>query len=416
MKPTRKPQNIKRPWTHAELTTLKRDYPLHGSDVPDLRGSRSPGAIHVKANKLGIKRIGAGEGRHLKLAGQDLELAIQLRQQDKWSYQRIGERFGIAETSASNAILMALCVRSGYTPAQRHPNGRLTDEGLSRLRYALRKGLKGVDITLRLGVSAACVAEQRRRYSKELKGNRKAPLPLHGNNEHYSGRKLTTAERRQVEDLFKLGYGGPKISEMTGISKTSCQRVRKKLIAKLARKNTDLTGCNRKGARSRVKHSTAMIPEQSKAILKALILDRIPVARAAAISGVGASSAYKFRDELAYSLEANGEQLQRPILPGRVKTCSLQQPDWPPKGKPEFIAFRKLLDTLAFEDAKAEFILSKTQARKIDMARPRTFEETLKMVGEGKLRLTPSFSRWHLEPMIPQSQKPHDSRPQPAHS
>lgn len=416
MTPPKKPTHTKRPWSEAELTTLTRDYPVHGCDIPDLRNHRSPAAIHVKANKLGIGRVGAGQGRRLKLTGADLELAIQLRQRDKWSYARIGTHFGLAETSASNAILMALCMRSGYTPAQRHPNGRLTDEGLSRLRYALRKGLKGVEITLRLGVSAACVAEQRRRYTKELKANRKAPLPLHGNNEHYSGRKLTAAERRQVETLFEEGYGAPKISKITGISKTSCQRVRKKLITKLARQKTNLTGCDRKGTRSSVKHSTAMIPDQSKAMLKALILDRIPVARAAAISGVGASSAYKFRDALARTLEENGERLQRPILPGRVKAGSLQQPDWPPKGKREFIAFRKLLDTLPFEDAKAQFIVSKTQARKIEMARPRTFEETLKMVGEGKLRLTPSFSRWHLEPMIPQSQKPYDSRPQPAHS
>ncbi len=402
-------------WTNEELNLLRKHYSTSGSNIPELAKHRSHGAIHMKAHKLGLERIGAGQGRQLKLSGEALDEAIQLRQREGWSYAKIGKHFGIAETSASNAILIALCVRNGHTPAERHPNGRLTDEGMARLRYALRKGLKGVEITLRLGVSAACVAEQRRRYSNELKASRKVPLPLHGNDQHYSGRKLSKAERSQVEQLFEQGYGAPKISKMTGISKTSCQRIRAKLITRLARKKQTLTGCTNKGKRTEVLHSTAMIPQHSKDMLRAMLLDRIPVSRAAAICGVGASSAYKIRDQLAIELQTNGEKLERPIFPGRVRSGAMRQAYWPPSGRNEFIAFRVLLETQDFDEAKASFIATKQSERKAEQTRPRSFEETLRLVGEGKLRLTQNFSRCHLEPMISNSVNHHDARSQPAH-
>jgi hypothetical protein len=415
MTSARKTHRANARWTNEEENLLREHYSSLGANIPELAQHRSQGAIHMKAHKLGLERIGASQGRQMKLTGEALEEAIKLRQHEGWSYAKIGKHFGITETSASNAILIALCARNGHTPAQRHPNGRLTDEGIARLRYALRKGLKGVEITLRLGVSAACVAEQRKRYSKELKASRKAPLPLHGNDQHYSGRKLSKAEKSQVEQLFQKGYGAPKISAITGISKTSCQRIRAKLIARLARKKQTLTGCTRKGKRTDVLHSTAMIPQHSKEMLRAMLLDRLPVSRAAAICGVGASSAYKIRDQLALELQSNGDDLKRPVFPGRTRSNASQSQYWPPSGRKEFIAFRTLLETKTFDDAKACFIDTKQSKRKAEHASPRSFDETLRLVGEGKLRLTQNFSRCHLEPMISKSVNQHDARPQPAH-
>src|SRR3546814_17712182 len=74
-------------------------------------------------------------------------------------------------------------------------------EEIERMRLMLRKGLKGVEIQLRLGVSAACVSEQRRKYRADLKARDKAPLPPPGNGEQYSGARYSKAKRRAVDDV-----------------------------------------------------------------------------------------------------------------------------------------------------------------------------------------------------------------------
>src|SRR3546814_7572536 len=81
------------------------------------------------------------------------------------------------------------------------------------MRLMLRKGLKGVEIQLRLGVSAACVSEQRRKYRADLKARDKAPLPPPGNGEQYSGARYSKAKRRAVEDVLLQGFGSARSEE-----------------------------------------------------------------------------------------------------------------------------------------------------------------------------------------------------------
>ena len=150
-----------------------------------------------------------------RLQGEALDEAVRLREVENWSFSAIGKHFGVCEASASNAVTTALCVRRGYRPAERDQHGRLTVEGIERLRYALKKGLKGIDIQLRLGVSAACVSEQRRRYNRELLARGKALLPPPGGGQAYSGARLSPAKRKQVEQLFLQGLGTQKIAERT---------------------------------------------------------------------------------------------------------------------------------------------------------------------------------------------------------
>ncbi len=146
-------------------------------------------------------------------------------------------------------MLIALCPRKGFIPAQRDQFGRLTPEGMDRLRLALRKGMKAVDIQLRLGVSASCIAEQRRRYRADLKARGMAPMPMVGGGQRYSGVPVSRDERQAVEALLLQGYGSKKIEQRTGISNTSVGRIRNRLIRRLARRGECLPGCDVKGRR-----------------------------------------------------------------------------------------------------------------------------------------------------------------------
>src|SRR3546814_9550404 len=123
-------------------------------------------------------------------------------------------------------------------------------EEVQRMRLSLRKGRKGFEIQLRMGVSAACVAEQRRKYQADLKARDKAPLPPPGNGEQYSGVHYSKAKRRSVEDVLQQGYGTARASKLTGVSKTVCIRIRAALVKRLARKGECLPGCDIKGRRT----------------------------------------------------------------------------------------------------------------------------------------------------------------------
>lgn len=388
------------PWSREEINILRNFYPREGIDCADRLPDRSWQAIHQKAHKLGLKCERLVDAPAAKLQGELLEEAIRLREQDRWSFARIGAKIGFCEATVCNAVLIALCPRKGYTPAQRDEHGCLTDEGIGRLRYALKKGLKGVDIQLRLGLSAGRVAEERRRYNRELKEAGKAPLPPPGGGEAYSGLKLTAAKKREVEDLFLQGLGTLKVSERTGASTTSCTRIRNRLVKRLKRKGETLPGCDEDGARRVQAESSRFIPEECKASLRAMILDRVPVARAARLLSIGSCSAYRIRDELAADLAARGEKLPRPdrALWGRGSAGA--SPFWPPRGAKQIYAFRELMREMAFDEAKAEFCRQRREEREAERRRPKSFEEQLRLVASGRVGLTTNFARRHLEPAL----------------
>jgi len=380
-------------WTSQEIAILCDVFPAEGvNGAADALPDRSWQAINVMASKLQLKSPIVGNAPEPKLQGARLEEAIRLREVEGWSFARIGATFGVCESAASNAILIALCPRKGFTPAQRDEHGHLLPEGLDRLRLALRRGIKGVDIQLRLGVSAACVAEQRRRYRAELKQNGKMPLPAAGAGEAYSGRKISADLRKEVEQLLLEGYGAATVSTRTGVSNTHVGRARNRLIKRLARKGQCLPGCDIKGVRHKQIASARFITPETVAALKAKLLDRIPVRRAALELAVGLCSAYRIRDDLARELAAVGEQLPKPILPGRDRNAVLEsrRANWLPEGVRWIYRYRALCVDHSAEDARTMVLAEhreeiRAEAAKVaaERARPRTFEEQLARVAAG---------------------------------
>lgn len=391
-------------WSARELAMLRAHYPAEGSTVAARLPGRSRHAIQVKAHKLALETTHRNPAPKARLQGDTLEEAIRLREVENLSFAAIGRHFGICEASACNAVTIALCVRRGYRPAERDERGHLTPAGTERLRYALKKGLKGIDIQLRLGVSAACVSEQRRRYNRELLSRGKAPLPPPGGGEAYSGVKLTSAQRKAVETLFMEGFGTAKVSQRSGVSKTSCIRIRERLVRRLRRKGQTLPGCDAAGVRHVHAESARFITEEQRRLLRAMLLDRVPVRRAALDLAIGGSSAYRIRDELAAELAREGRTLPPPRLPGRVHRQTIADPLWPPASPTEIYAFRRLLLTMTFTEAKAHWQETKREARSAERAakasRPVTFEEQLARVAAGKIGITRAIVRHHLEPKI----------------
>lgn len=394
--PARKPPA----WTPQEIAILSDIYPREGlNGATNALPERSWQAIYQMAHNLRLKAPILADAPKPRLAGDRLEEAIRLREVEKWSFARIGALFGVSECGTCNAVLIALCPRKGFTPAPRDATGRLLPEGFERLRLMLRIGMKGVDIQLRLGVSAGRVAEERRRYRRDLKERGKATLPPPGTGQAYSGVKLTKARKAEVEGLLLQGWGTLKVSQKTGASKTSITRIRNRLIKRLARKGDALPGCDITGRRHEQKESSRFIRPEQVAELRRRILAREPVSRAAREIGIGGSSAYRIRDTLAAELAALGEALPIPRLPGsgpEARQASLVA-SWLPIGTKNIYRYRELLRDHPPAQAKAMFLAeladrqramverqrAEAGRRRAETARPKTFEEKLAAVRAG---------------------------------
>lgn len=304
----------KRPsWTDAEIEVLRTTYARQGLEaaMAELPG-RPRQAIYVKAHKLGIQcqhrpvRVGC----YRQVASRALELRKQ-----GLSYTAIGRELGLCEATATNAALHAECLAAGHRPIERDANGKITAEGIDRLRLMLRKGLKHRDIQTYCGVAAATITRERRRYEAYLRINGKAPLPLRNGGERYSGVAITKAERAHVEQLYMEGFGAAKVSAATGVSRTHVLRIREKLIRRLKRKGECLPGCDRSGRRTQMKDHGRSIPQANMDRLRELILQGEPVARAAREAVVGGSTAYRIYHEIRAALAAEGKVL--PAKPWR---------------------------------------------------------------------------------------------------
>lgn len=376
-------------WSDAELTTLRSIYPESGAvaAMASLPG-RSRHSIHVKAHRLGLETSFTNDAPICLLSGSQLEEAMRLRAEG-WGCEKIGKLFGMTECAASNAVLMEEGRREGFKHLERDRNGNLIPESIEKLRLALRKGWKGNVIVKRLGVSAACVAEQRRRYQRDLKARGMAPLPPPGKGEAYSGARVPKAKRAEVERLYLDGYGARKIHQRTGVSHTTCIRIREKLVKRLKRRGETLRGHDEQGVRRQFKDSAHHIPETIKTEFRRLLAERVPVRRAAALAGMGTKSAYELRDEYARELAESGQQLPRPILPGRVKGGhAARTAQWLPRK--HLWRFRELARDMSFAEAKATMLAQlenervEAKARQdAERARPLTFEEQLAKVRAG---------------------------------
>lgn len=371
-------------WTRDESAILTEVYPTGGLKAAQASlPHRSWASIYCRANKLGLKADQSltNGGRRCSLQGPDLDEATRLRDQEGWSFARIGAHLGYAECTVSNAVIIAKSKAGGFSPADRDKNGRITPAGMERLRWMLKKGLKGVEIQLRLGVSAACVAEQRRRYNADLAARGKAPLPPPGNGECYSGARVTIERKRAAEALFLEGYGTAKVSERSGVSKTVCTRVRRKLIARLKRKGERLPGCDANGKRRVMIDHANHIPAPLKDKFRALLLDRMPVRRAAAMCAIGSCSAYRLRDEIRAEI---GAGLPAPKRIGRLGQMAREVLDGQMIPAASAQRYRDLVRQCGQpERARLMLLQELANERRALASRPRTFEEQLERVANG---------------------------------
>jgi len=386
-------------WTGEEIAILREVYPSQGlKGVADLLPERSWTAIHVMASKLGIKCELVTDAPKTKLQGERLERAIEMREVRGWSFERIGAELGVCESSACNAVMIALCERKGYRPAERAANGRLLPEGRERLRYALRKGYKAVEIQLRLGLSASRIAEERRRYNAELKAAGKALLPPPGGGEAYSGVKIPKDKVAEIEGLLLTGLGTLKVHERTGVPKVSIIRIRAKLVKRLKRKGECLPGCDLNGKRHTVYASKAEIPAAAIAEFRRLLLEeRLSAVRAGLRSGIGGSSAYRLRNAIAAELAAEGNALPPPLaIPTRGKAYRriLADDALYPTGRGAIIAWRNYAAEHGYPAARQKLIddrAAAAAAAREESRRPKSFEEQLARVQAGAAGIVAKF-------------------------
>ena len=337
-------------WADAELDVLRNHFEREGAEGCAKRlNGRIANGIKQRARKLGLKDPTDIRGSFTNLGGERLEEAIRLRDDKGWSFKRIGLFFGVCETAATNAYFIAMCPRRGFRPAERDRNGRLLPAEIERLRAMLRKGLKGWEIQLRMGVSAAFVAQQRRRHQPPLKGHPKGPLPPPGGGERYSGARIGRDEKRRAEFLYLAGHGTPRVSKETGISHTHCLRIRSKLIRRLARKGQTLPGCDRKGVRHAQVHSRKQVSAAQREQRRALLMQGVGLKRGGLMAGVGGCSAYRIRNELKQDLGARGEQLPPTKRVGRGGAIAAR---WLPTGARWIYLYRILIDEHGADEAR----------------------------------------------------------------
>lgn len=382
-------------WTPNEKNVLLRHFEAEGAEgcMARMKKLEGRGAFAVKqvARKLGLKEPIPHQALRPLLAGADLEEAIRLREEEGWSFKRIGEKFGICESSASNHVIMALCPRKGFRPAKRGPHGELVADEIERLRALLRKGTKPIDIQLYMGISAGTISNERRQYNAELKSRGKRPLPPPGNGERYSGAKIGQEKKKQVEAIYLAGHGTPKASSETGISYTHCLRIREKLVKRLARKGEALANCDLKGVRRSYIDSSQRVPAAAIARVRALLMDGVGFKRAGNIAGVGDCTSYRIRKELKAELEAQGRSLP---LTKRVGRGGAVASRWLPPGSRWIFLYRKLAaqhgDDAARSAIEEGIAAIGALARAIGRAleeerrrRPATFEEQLDRIRHG---------------------------------
>lgn len=387
---------VRKRWGAAEAAIIRRVYPQFGAAAVQAELAkqglppRSDQAIMQHAHKMGVACEIRAQAPKLQMSVPEIAEAVRLHDSGK-SYCEIARQMNYAATTVSNAILIEEGKRRGFTPAERDHNGCLTEAGIKRVREMIRAGVKGVDIQMRCGVSAACVAEQRRKYARWCKINRITPPPPPGKGEAYAGAKVPREKVREVEALYLEGLGSKKINQRTGVSITTCSRIREKMVRRLKRKGQCLPGCDSTGQRRRQLESIRFIPDDVRAELRRLILDSVPVKRAALMVGMGMCSAYRERDALRAELAERGEELPKPKLPGRVrgKLPELRAlEEWMPQGPDGMYRYRALVHAHGPEEARRILKAEKAEhlAQRIkDRAQPKrlTFEEQLARVASG---------------------------------
>lgn len=389
----------RRAYSPAEDAILADHFSLSGVQAcARLLPERNANSIKQRAAILGLKPPPHERHQGLKRTLCDEQMAEALAMRDAGTtFAAIGRHFGVCEATATNAVHYALCLRNGDTPAKRDSTGSIIARDIARLRAMLREGHKGCDIARKLGISANSVSYHRRQYQRELQECGKSmSLPPPGNGCAYSGRKIDAQSRQAVINLLMSGMGSCLVSRETGVSKTQIGRIHKSLIAQLTAYDQCLPGCTPNGRRNVIIKSARFITFAQRTHLHQLLLDRIPVRRAAQMVGIGASSAYRLRDEFRTELGRQGGSLPSPMLPGRGSRDAIHKARW--LSKQAVYAFRRKLDKTDFETAKAEILAETIESEKPerptacpqDFTRKRalSFAEQLERVANGAHLIT----------------------------
>lgn len=386
-------------YSPAEDAILADHYSRSGAQAcADRLPGRNANSIKQRAAVLGLKPPPHDRHQGLKhtLCAEQRTQALAMHDAGT-AFAAIGRHFGVCEATATNAVHYALCLRNGDTPAKRDSTGSIIARDIARLRAMLREGHKGCDIARKLGISANSVSYHRRQYQRELQEcGESMSLPPPGNGCAYSGRKIDAQSRQAVINLLMSGMGSCLVSRETGVSKTQIGRIRKSLIAWLAANGQCLPGCTPDGRRNVIIKSARFITFAQRIHLQQLLLDRIPVRRAAQMVGIGASSAYRLRDEFRTELGRQGGSLPSPKLPGRGSRDAIHKARW--LSTQAVYEFRRKLDNTDFETAKAEILAETIQSEKReqptacpqDFTRKRalSFAEQLERVANGARLIT----------------------------
>lgn len=337
-----------RAWLPSELQVLRTIFVEDGIEAAlDHLPGRTRGATFMRAHELGVrtKHKPIREGVYRRVAEEALEL-----RKKRLSYAAIGLELGMCEAAATNAVLVAECRAAGNWPLERDADGRISAEGRARLRRLLEQGLKHRDIQVQCGIAASTITRERRLYERELAELGLPPLPPPGNGEAYSGVPVSAAAREQVEGLFLQGFGAAKINALTGVSKTSCGRIRNRLIRRLRRKGECLPGCDIGGKRrGRLKQSLHYTHPKQLQTLERLLMDGWSVATAATYVAMCRSRA----DKHVHARIAAGVKFPKPTRCFR-KAARIVEPL--PKGC--VARFRQLLADHSLEDARDGLFLA----------------------------------------------------------
>ena len=167
---------------------------------------------------------------------------------------------------------------------------------------------------------------------------------------------------------------------MAGVSKTVCTRIRNRLIGKLKRSGKCLPGCDAAGKRRTIRDHARAVTDEQKAKLRELVLNRMPVRRAAKICGIGGSTAYRIRDALKAEL---GDAMPAPRFPGRVSALRAEMLYAQAIPGEHLWRFRILVREHGEEEARRILRSEIAEARRIE-----TFEQKLQ---RADLKIAPAF-------------------------
>src|SRR3546814_4605241 len=96
------------PWSPAELKWLRENYQQFGRAGCAERMGRTRSAVGVMASRLNLRTAVTNRARRPSLAGDELEEAIRLHEEEGWGFEQIGRKFGYCRSEEHTSELQSL--------------------------------------------------------------------------------------------------------------------------------------------------------------------------------------------------------------------------------------------------------------------------------------------------------------------